>query len=99
MIRILSQHSKYLILFSVVIAIFFGITIPFVFEPVQFLGHLFINLLKLFALPLISSALIAALGNLSGSLSSVKTLSKKLVAYMVLSEVMAVSIALFCLTY
>lgn len=85
---------KYLILISVASAILLGILTPALFEHIQFLGNLFINLLKLFALPLICSALIAALGDLSGNFSSLKSLSKKLLSYMVFSEIVAVTIAL-----
>lgn len=94
MVTFLARFNKYLILLSVAAAILFGILIPTLFEHVKFLGDLFINLLKLFALPLICSALIAALGGLSGNISTLKSLSKKLVGYMVFSEVMAVTIAL-----
>jgi Na+/H+-dicarboxylate symporter len=67
---------------------------PTIFGPIQFLGTLFINLLKLFALPLISSALVAALGSLSGGKKTLKSLSSKLVGYMLVSEIAAVTIAL-----
>ena len=86
--------NKYFILISVACAILLGILTPSLFEPIQFLGNLFINLLKLFALPLICSALIAALGDLSGNASTLKSLSKKLLSYMVVSEIIAVVIAL-----
>lgn len=79
---------------SVAGAILCGILTPSFFEHTKFLGDLFINLLKLFALPLICSALIAALGDLSGNVSSLKALSKKMIGYMLLSEVIAVAIAL-----
>lgn len=94
MIQWLSQYNKYFLFLGVLGGIAFGIWTPALFEPIQFFGTLFINLLKLFALPLICSALIAALGNVSGNLSLLKSLSKKLVGYMLLSEIMAVSIAL-----
>lgn len=94
MVTFLARYNKYLIILSVAAAILFGILTPTLFEHVKFLGDLFINLLKLFALPLICSALIAALGGLSGNISTLKSLSKKLVGYMVFSEVMAVTIAL-----
>lgn len=85
---------KYFILISVASAFLLGVLTPTLFEHIQFLGDLFINLLKLFALPLICSALIAALGDLSGNFSSLKSLSKKLLSYMVISEIIAVTIAL-----
>ncbi len=94
MIQTLSRYNKYFILLSVAAAILLGIFTPTLFEHIKFLGDLFINLLKLFALPLICSALIAALGDLSGNVSTLKSLSKKLIGYIVLSEVIAVSIAL-----
>lgn len=94
MLHYLVNYNKYLILFSVALAIVLGILTPELFTHVKFLGDVFINLLKLFALPLICSALIAALGGLSGKFSELKSLSKKMVMYMLISEVMAVTIAL-----
>ncbi len=79
---------------SVAGAILFGILTPAFFDHTKFLGDLFINLLKLFALPLICSALIAALGDISGNVSTLKALSKRMIGYMLLSEVIAVAIAL-----
>jgi len=61
MLSILKKYNKSLVLISVLAAILCGILIPSIFTNIRFLGDLFINLLKLFALPLISSALISAL--------------------------------------
>ena len=94
MIKSLANSNKYLILLSVAASILLGIVTPSLFEHIKFLGDLFINLLKLFALPLICSALIAALGDLSGNVSTIKSISKKLISYMLLSEVISVTIAL-----
>lgn len=94
MVKLLIQYNKYLILLSVASAILLGILIPSFFEHIKFLGDLFINLLKLFALPLISCALIAALGDLSGNISTLKSLSKKMIGYMLFSEIISVAIAL-----
>lgn len=94
MIKFISKYNNYAILASVGVSILFGIFIPSMFEPIKFLGDLFINLLKLFALPLICSALMAALGSVSGNMSSIKSLSKKVISYMLISEIIAVSIAL-----
>lgn len=99
MLRFFSQYNSYLILISVVAAITCGITLPHMFEHIKFIGELFINLLKLFALPLICSALIAALGDLSGNTSKLKALSSKAIGYMLFSEVMAVAIALMLLNF
>lgn len=95
MIQRLTIYNKYLILISVASAILLGIYAPALFGNIKFVGDLFINLLKLFALPLICSALISALGELSGNLSSFKSIAKKALTYMILSEVIAVTIALF----
>lgn len=89
-----SRYSTLLILLSVGAAILSGIFFPFIFEHIKFIGELFINLLKLFALPLICSALIAALGDLSGNTAGLKILSKRAVSYMLFSELMAVAIAI-----
>jgi proton glutamate symport protein len=90
----LKKYSTVLILLSLVLAIFFGIYTPYIFSKITFLGELFINLLKLFALPLICSALITSLGNMGSDISKLKILAKNTVAYMLLSEIIAVSIAL-----
>ena len=92
--KFLSKYNSYFVLCSVVLAILFGVFAPAIFDHIKFLGDLFINLLKLFALPLICSALVAALGNLSGNMSSFKALSKKALGYMFFSEIAAVAIAL-----
>ncbi|MDP1608534.1 MAG: dicarboxylate/amino acid:cation symporter [Chlamydiales bacterium] len=94
MIQLFIRYNKILILLSVVAAVLFGILTPSIFASVKFLGDLFINLLKLFALPLVCSALISALGDLSNNVVSLKSLAKKTVGYMLISEVIAVSIAL-----
>jgi len=94
MISLLKRNSSYLILLSVASAIAFGILTPTFFESITFLGDLFINLLKLFALPLICSALIAALGGMSGNMAALKSLSTRAIGYMLFSEVAAVTIAL-----
>lgn len=94
MIKYIVRYNKHLILLSVASSILLGILVPSLFEHIKFLGDLFINLLKLFALPLISCALIAALGDLSGNISTLKSLSKKMIGYMLFSEVVAVAIAL-----
>lgn len=94
MVQFFIRNNKYFIFLSVVLAITLGILTPTFFEHIKFLGDLFINLLKLFALPLICSALIAALGNLSGNFTALKSLSKKMIGYMLLSEIIAVTISI-----
>ena len=94
MIHFLKRFNAQLTLFSMVAAIVGGIFFPSAFSSIHFLGDLFINLLKVFALPLICSALIASLGDMGNNLSSLKTVARNTIAYMLASEVMAVSIAL-----
>lgn len=77
MIAKLKKYNSRLVLLSLALAILMGILIPTWFQSLKFLGDLFINLLKLFALPLICSALVASLGGMSGGLANLKALSKK----------------------
>src|SRR3990167_183375 len=88
------KYATPLILLSVFFALFFGVYTPFIFEKITFLGDIFINLLKLFALPLICTALIAAVGGMGENLGQLKSLAKSVVTYMLISEIIAVSIAL-----
>ncbi|MFN8769934.1 MAG: dicarboxylate/amino acid:cation symporter [Neisseriaceae bacterium] len=90
----MKRYTTHLILLSVILAILGGIYLPQIFEPIKFLGEIFINLLKLFALPLICSALITALGNMGKSVGQLKILARNTIIYMLVSEIIAVSIAL-----
>jgi Na+/H+-dicarboxylate symporter len=83
-----------LILISVFLAVVLGIYVPGLFVSIKFLGDIFINLLKLFALPLIASTLVFALGSMEKNVRSLKSLIFGVTSYMVLSEIIAVSIAL-----
>lgn len=94
MLKFLKRYNSYLILLSVALTIIFGVTFPWIFHHLHFVGELFINLLKLFALPLICSSLITALGNMGQNLSRLKSLATNTVGYMLLSEIAAVTIAL-----
>jgi Na+/H+-dicarboxylate symporter len=94
MIKLLKKHNTKLILISVVLSIIFGVYTPSLFINIKFLGDIFINLLKVFALPLISSTLIVILGDMGKNLSNLKSLVRGATSYMLLSEVLAVTIAL-----
>lgn len=94
MMRLLKNYSTQLILVSVLLAVFLGIFSPDLFIHIKFLGDIFINLLKLFALPLIASTLIVALGSMEKNLSNLKSLIFSVTSFMLLSEIIAVSIAL-----
>jgi Na+/H+-dicarboxylate symporter len=91
---IYKKYGTHLILLSVVLAIVCGVYTPSIFKHIGVLGDIFINLLKLFALPLICSALIVALGAMGSSIGNLKSLARNVVFYMILSEVIAVTIAL-----
>lgn len=95
MIKSLKTYNTQLIFISVFLSIILGIYTPELFFKIKFLGDIFINLLKLFALPLIASTLIVTLGNMDKGLNNLKSLTYKVTSYMLLSEVIAVSIALF----
>jgi len=94
MIKLLKKYNTHLILASVVSAIVLGIYTPNLFGNIKFLGDIFINLLKLFALPLIASTLIVTIGNMGKNFSNLKSLLHGATSYMLLTEVIAVSIAL-----
>ncbi len=94
MMRFFSRYHNASILMSVVLAVSLGVAVPTLFESIAWVGDLFIKLLKLFALPLICSALLSAMGHVDGGIGSLRALSKRLLSYMVISEVMAVTIAL-----
>lgn len=95
MIALLKKHSTASILVSVLAAFVLGIWTPAIFPALQFLGDIFISLLKLFALPLVSSALIASMGELGGSLGNIRNIARNVLSYMLVSEIIAVGIALF----
>lgn len=94
MIVLLKKYNTQLILIGVVLSIILGIYTPNLFINIKFLGDIFINLLKLFALPLISSTLIVTLGSMEKSLNNLKSLVGGVTGYMLLSEIIAVAIAL-----
>lgn len=90
----LKRYNTSLILLSIALTLVFGIWMPEIFEPIRFIGDLFINMLRVFALPLICSALVAAVGQLRGGVTRLKNMTRNVISYVVLSEIMAVSIAL-----
>lgn len=94
MIKLIKKYNASLILISVISSIVLGIYVPNLFLNIKFLGDIFINLLKLFALPLIASTLVVALGGMGKNLKDLKSLVRGATTYMLVSEVMAVSIAL-----
>ncbi|CAL7959534.1 Sodium or proton dependent glutamate transport protein [Gammaproteobacteria bacterium] len=94
MLKLLKKYNTQLILISVILSIILGIYTPSLFVHIKFLGDIFINLLKLFALPLIASTLIVTLGNMEKGLNNLKSLVGGVTSYMLLSEIIAVTLAL-----
>ncbi len=94
MMQFLGRYTGALVLVAIGLALLLGIVSPALFGKIHFLGEIFINLLKLFALPLISSTLMVTLGSMGKNLSSLKRLARTAVSYMVFSEIAAVSIAI-----
>lgn len=94
MVKLLKKHNTTLVIVSVVFAICLGIYAPAFCLSIKFIGEVFINLLKLFALPLIASTLIVIIGNMGESATDLKSLMRGALSYMFVSEVMAVTIAL-----
>lgn len=97
MLDALKRYNVQLTLLSVTFAAIFGIFAPEIFSPIHFIGELFINLLKAFALPLICAALIAALGDMGSNIVKFKRLARNVVSYMFFSEIAAITIALVLL--
>lgn len=84
------------ILASIVLGIFCGAEYPSTMISIQWIGQLFINLLKLIVLPLIFCALVSAITSIGGvkRLSSIGVFT---LGYVMLSVAIAVSIGLFLL--
>jgi Na+/H+-dicarboxylate symporter len=94
MVSIMKKYNGYLNLVSVALSIALGVALPHIFGSIHFIGELFIGLLKLFALPLICSALITALGEMGSNIGKLKSLARNAMGYMLVSELAAVGIAL-----
>lgn len=84
------------ILASIALGIFCGVEYPSTMISIQWIGQLFINLLKLIVLPLIFCALVSAITSIGGvkRLSSIGVFT---LGYVMLSAAIAVSIGLFLL--
>ncbi len=99
MVSLLKKLNSFLILVSILLAVLFGILTPDIFEPTRFLGTIFINLLKAFALPLICSALVIAIGGMGSEMGKLKSIARGAIAYAFVSEVIAISIALLLFNF
>lgn len=86
-------HQGRFIWIGLILAFVFGIAAPHIFIHLDFISNVFINLLKLCALPIVSTSLIVNIGRISG-LSQLKKVAFNSVLYIVVSEVIAVTIGL-----
>ncbi len=94
MLSALKKYNTHLIVLSVSLSVLLASFFPEIFSSLRFIGEVFINLLKVFSLPLISTALIVALGAMNSNLQGLQRLARSTLSYMLVSEIIAVSIAL-----
>lgn len=93
MLKFYKNHQGKTILVAVVGAFVLGIVTPRIFPHLEFISSTFINLLKLCALPIVLTSLIVTIGNLN-QLSDLKIVARNSVIYIVLTEIIAVTIGL-----
>lgn len=93
MLKFYKNHQGKTILVAVVAAFVLGIVTPRIFPHLEFISSTFINLLKLCALPIVLTSLIVTIGNLN-QLSDLKIVARNSVIYIVLTEIIAVTIGL-----
>jgi Na+/H+-dicarboxylate symporter len=93
MLKIYRTHQGKIFIFVVILAFILGITVPHVFIHLNFISNSFINLLKLCALPIVLTSLIVTIGNLP-HLRGLKQVAINSVIYILLTEIIAVSISL-----
>ena len=93
MLKFYHVHQGSSILLAVVAAFALGIITPHWFSHLGFISHTFINLLRLCALPIVLSSLIVTIGNLT-QLSELKQVARNSVGYILITEIIAVSIGL-----
>ncbi|MBV8802045.1 MAG: cation:dicarboxylase symporter family transporter, partial [Gammaproteobacteria bacterium] len=85
-----------LILLSIGFGIMCGIWFPDFMLSIRWIGTLFINLLKLIALPLIFSALVSAITSI-GNIKRLESMGLYTICYVLLSVSFAVTIGLLLL--
>jgi proton glutamate symport protein len=93
MLKLYRNHQGKIILAALVLAFALGIGFPHLFKPLEFISSTFINLLKLCALPIVLTSLIVTIGSLQ-QLHELKKVARNSVIYIVLTEIVAVTIGL-----
>src|SRR5438445_246805 len=89
----MKNYMFLLILLSIALGIFFGISYPQQMITISWIGQLFINLLKLIVLPLIFCALVSAITSLGG-VKRLGSIGIYALGYVLLSVSIAVVIGL-----
>ncbi len=92
----MQKNMFWLIMASIVLAIVGGLYFPEAMISMNWIGKVFINLLKLIALPLIFSALVSAITSI-GSFKKLGSIGFHTIGYVILSVAFAVFIGLFLL--
>lgn len=93
MLQTYHTHQGKIILLVVIAAFIGGVLVPHIFAPLEFISNTFISLLKLCALPIILTSLIVTIGTLD-KLHELKIVARNSIAYILITEVAAVSIGL-----
>jgi len=93
MLNYYKSHQGRAIVLMVIAAFICGIFVPQLFPHIMFISDTFISLLKMCALPIVCTSLIVILGNMNTP-QQVKTIAKSAVIYIILTEIIAVTIGL-----
>lgn len=94
----LKHAALFLILLSIALGIFCGVTFPQQVIAISWIGQLFINLLKLIVLPLIFCALVSAITSIGG-MKKLSAIGIHTIGYVLFSVAIAVTIGLVLLNF
>ena len=93
MFRFYLRHQGLFVVLAVIFAFSLGLIMPELFSRLEWISWLFLNLLTWCALPVIFTSLVVVLGTLREQLQ-IKKIAARTMAYIVCSELIAVSIGL-----
>ena len=93
MLKLYREYQGRVIVAAVILAFCFGIAIPGLFKHISFISDVFINLLKLCALPIILTSIVVTIGQLPNP-GELKLVARNSIFYILASEVIAVTIGL-----
>ncbi len=92
------RHNGFMALFAVFNAFIWGVLSPNLFDHLAFVSIIFINLLKLCALPIILTSLVVVIAKLP-EVSGLKRITFSSLTFIILSEIIAVLIGLILFNY